>query len=177
MEDDFQTPSTEIPKLLGKIDEGFDLVYGVRDKERRFARSVASCMTSGLFQRAMNAPLAGSITSFRAFRADLMRDYRRSGPPAVFLHALLDWTAQKVASVSVEHRPRGTGKSNYSWRKLIAHAVNMITGLSVDSPHIPWLHFRRPHKIASTHKHCSHQLRILNVIFALTAALDILDGS
>jgi glycosyltransferase involved in cell wall biosynthesis len=132
MDDDFQTPPVEIPKLLGKIDEGFDLVYGARDKEQHgVARNLASCLTKWVVQHAMNAPLARSITSFRAFRTDLMRDYPRSGPPSVFIDALLDWTAQKVTSVSVRHSPRGAGKSNYSWRKLVTHAVNMVTGLSV----------------------------------------------
>jgi glycosyltransferase involved in cell wall biosynthesis len=132
MDDDFQTPPVEIPKLLSKIDEGFDLVYGARDREQHgLARNLASCVTKWLVQHAMNAPLARSITSFRSFRTDLMRDYPRNGPPTVLIDALLEWTAQKVTSVSVEHRPRGAGKSNYSWRKLLAHAVNMITGLSV----------------------------------------------
>ena len=58
-------------------------------------------------------------------------DYPRNGPPAVFIDALLDWTAQKVTSVPVEHRRRGTGKSNYSWSRLVKHAVNLVTGLSV----------------------------------------------
>jgi glycosyltransferase involved in cell wall biosynthesis len=132
LDDDFQTPPAEIPKLLSKIDEGFDLVYGARNKEQHgLARNLASCFTKWFVQRTMNAPLARSITSFRAFRTDLMRDYPRSGPPSIFIDALLDWTAQKVTSVSVEHRPRVTGKSNYSWSKLLTHTVNMVTGLSV----------------------------------------------
>jgi glycosyltransferase involved in cell wall biosynthesis len=132
LDDDFQTPPTEIPKLLSKIDEGFDLVYGARSKEQHGpARNLASRVTKLLVQHTMNAPLASSITSFRAFRRDLMRDYPRNGPPSIFIDALLDWTAQKITSVSVEHRPRETGKSTYSWSKLLTHSVNMVTGLSV----------------------------------------------
>jgi glycosyltransferase involved in cell wall biosynthesis len=132
MDDDFQTPPVEIPKLLGKLDEGFDLVYGARDREQHgLVRNLASRVTKWLVQHAMNARLARSITSFRAFRRDLMRDYPRSGPPAVLIDALLDWTAQKVTSVPVQHRPRGAGKSNYSWSKLMTHGVNLVTGLSV----------------------------------------------
>jgi glycosyltransferase involved in cell wall biosynthesis len=132
LDDDFQTPPTEIPKLLSKIDEGFDLVYGARNKEQHgLIRNQASRVTKWLVQHSMNAPLARSITSFRAFRRDLMRYYPRSDPPLVFIDALLDWTAQKITSVSVAHSPRMTGKSNYSWAKLLAHTVNMVTGLSV----------------------------------------------
>ena len=60
-----------------------------------------------------------------------MRDYPRSGSPSVLIDALLDWTAEKVTSVPVQHRPRGAGKSNYSWSKLMSHGVNLVTGLSV----------------------------------------------
>ena len=132
MDDDFQTPPMEIPKLLGKINEGYDLVYGARHKEQHsWARNVASCVTKWLVQHAINAAIARSITSFRAFRKDLMRDFPRNGPPSVFIDALLDWTAQRITSVSVEHHVRGTGKSTYSWSKLVKHAVNLVTGLSV----------------------------------------------
>lgn len=139
MDDDFQTPPVEIPKLLNKLDEGFDLVYGARNKERHgLARNLASCVTKWLVQHTMNAPLAGSITSFRAFRANMMRDYQRSGPPAVFIDAMLDWTPLKVTLVRVEHHRRGVGKSGYSWKKLVAHAVNLVTPAFVLSP-CKWL--------------------------------------
>ena len=132
LDDDFQTPPSEIPKLLNKLDEGFDLVYGARGKEQHgLARNLASWMTKWALQHTLRARLALSITSFRAFRTDPTRDYPRNGPPAVFIDALLDWTAQKVTSAPVEHRPLGSGKSNYSWSKLTRHAVNMITSLSV----------------------------------------------
>ncbi len=132
LDDDGQTPPVEIPKLLNKLDEGYDLVYGARDKEQHgLVRNLASCLTKWLVQYAMRARLARSITSFRAFRTDLLREYPRNGPPAVFIDALLDWSAQKVTSVLVEHRTRGTGKSTFSLAKLVKHAVNMVTGLSV----------------------------------------------
>ncbi len=132
LDDDGQTPPVEIPKLLNKLDEGYDLVYGARDKEQHgLVRNLASCLTKWLVQYAMRARLARSITSFRAFRTDLLREYPRNGPPSVFIDALLDWNAQKVTSVLVEHRTRGTGKSTFSFAKLVKHAVNMVTGLSV----------------------------------------------
>jgi undecaprenyl-phosphate 4-deoxy-4-formamido-L-arabinose transferase len=132
VDDDGQTPPVEIPKLLNKLDEGYDLVYGARDKEQHgLVRNLASRLTKSLVQYAMRARLARSITSFRAFRTDLLREYPHDGPPSVFIDALLDWNAQKVTSVLVEHRMRGTGKSTFSWTKLVNHAVNMVTGLSV----------------------------------------------
>jgi glycosyltransferase involved in cell wall biosynthesis len=68
LDDDFQTPATEIPKLLSKIDEGFDLVYGARHKEQHSpARNLASRLTKWLVQHTMNAPLArGCLRRFCA---------------------------------------------------------------------------------------------------------------
>jgi glycosyltransferase involved in cell wall biosynthesis len=132
LDDDFQTPPTEIPKLLRKLDEGFDLVYGAREKEQQgFARNIASSGTKWLMQYALNVPHARAVSSFRAFRSSLMRDYPRHLPPAAFLDALLGWTAQHVTSVPVVHNPRASGKSNYTWPKLIRHGVDMAMSLSV----------------------------------------------
>lgn len=132
LDDDFQTPPAEIPKLLQKLDEGFDLVYGTRDKEQHgLARNLASRAAKWLVQHALNVPYARSVSSFRAFRAALVRDYPRTAPPSVFIDALLGWTAQKVTSVPVLHKPRESGNSNYTWPKLIGHGINMATSLSV----------------------------------------------
>ena len=132
LDDDFQTPPTEIPKLLRKLDEGFDLVYGARGKEQHgFARNIASSGAKWLMQYALNVPHARAVSSSRAFRSNLMRDYPRDLPPAAFLDALLGWTAQHVTSVPVAHNPRASGKSNYTWPKLIRHGVDMAMSLSV----------------------------------------------
>jgi glycosyltransferase involved in cell wall biosynthesis len=132
LDDDSQTPASEIPKLLRKLDEGFDLVYGAREKEQHgFARNVASAGTKWLMQYALNVPYARAVSSFRAFRSSLTREYPRNLPPAAFLDALLGWTAQHVTAVPVVHNPRASGKSNYTWPKLIRHGVDMVMSLSV----------------------------------------------
>ena len=57
LDDDFQTPPTEIPKLLRKLDEGFDLVYGARGKEQHgFARNIASSGAKWLMQSLAECP-------------------------------------------------------------------------------------------------------------------------
>jgi glycosyltransferase involved in cell wall biosynthesis len=132
LDDDSQTPPAEIPKLLRKLDEGFDLVYGAREKEQHgLARNLASSGTKWLMQYTLNVPHARSVSSFRAFRSSLTRDYPRNLPPAAFLDALLGWTAQDVTSVPVAHNPRASGTSNYTWPKLFRHGVDMAMSLSV----------------------------------------------
>ena len=103
----FRLRPAEIPKLLHKLDEGFDLVYGARNKEQHgLARNIASSgvKVADAAPRS-NVPHTRSVSSFRAFRSHLMRDYPRNPPPAAFLDALLGWTAQHVTSVPVVHNP------------------------------------------------------------------------
>ena len=143
LDDDFQNPPEEIPKLLAKIDEGYDLVYGTRQRERHgWARNMASRISKKLVQWTMKAPTAGSITSFRAFRAEIVQHGVQENPAAVFIDALLYWGTQKIASVPVLHDARLVGRSNYSWAKLVSHGFDMVTGLSSGPLHLAsWLGF------------------------------------
>src|SRR5438094_457075 len=50
--------------------------------------------------------------------------------PHVLLDVLLSWGTANFAAVTVEHDPRRAGASNYTFRKLLAHAVNLLTGFS-----------------------------------------------
>ena len=64
LDDDGQTPPVEIPKLLNKLDEGYDLVYGARHKEQHgLVRNLASRLTKWLVQYAMRARL-GALHNF-----------------------------------------------------------------------------------------------------------------
>lgn len=132
IDDDFQTPPSEIGTLLAKLEEGYDLVYGTREREQHgWARNLASQGAKWVLQNMMNVPSATAISSFRAFRRSLMGSYSQQAPPEVFLDALLAWNAQRIASITVRHCPRPRGRSNYSWPKLAAHGINMVTGFSV----------------------------------------------
>ena len=68
LDDDFQTPPTEIPKLLRKLEEGFDLVYGGRKKEQHgLARNIASSGVKWLMRYALNVSHARAVSSSGPF--------------------------------------------------------------------------------------------------------------
>jgi len=78
----------------------------------------------------MGAETAASVSAFRALRTgtrDAFVDFRG---PFVSLDVLLTWDTDRFASVQVRHDSRGTGTSNYTFRMLVSHAVNMLTGFS-----------------------------------------------
>ncbi|WP_198682996.1 glycosyltransferase family 2 protein [Peristeroidobacter agariperforans] len=131
MDDDLQHPVSEISLLLQALLQGHDVVYGSsNDNQHDLWRNVASRMTKLALQRAMGASSASQVSAFRAFPTrlrDAFHDYRS---PSVSIDALLTWATTRFTAVSVKHAPRLSGTSNYTVRKLITHAFNLMTGFS-----------------------------------------------
>jgi undecaprenyl-phosphate 4-deoxy-4-formamido-L-arabinose transferase len=131
IDDDLQNPPTEVPKLLTKLSEGYDVVYGTPLKESHgFMRDVASRITKIALQNAMGAETAKNVSAFRVFRSKLRVAFERYSGPYVSIDVLLTWSTQSFAAIPVQNPPRSGGVSGYTTRKLITHAMNMLTGFS-----------------------------------------------
>jgi undecaprenyl-phosphate 4-deoxy-4-formamido-L-arabinose transferase len=132
IDDDLQNPPGEIPKLLAKLEEGFDVVYGTPEREQHgILRDFASIITKMVLQNAMGAGIARNISAFRVFRTAVRQAFAEYHGPFVSIDVLLTWGTTRFAATRVCHEPRREGVSGYSLRKLIAHALNMMTGFSV----------------------------------------------
>jgi glycosyltransferase involved in cell wall biosynthesis len=132
LDDDLQNPPEEIPKLLGKLSEGYDVVYGYPDHDSHgLLRALASKITKLTLQRAMGADTASRISSFRVFRTSIRDAFENYRGWFVSIDVLLGWGAGCFTAVPVRNPPRAFGRSNYTLAKLISHALNMITGFSV----------------------------------------------
>jgi glycosyltransferase involved in cell wall biosynthesis len=131
LDDDLQNPPEEIPKLLAKLGEGFDVVYGKPDREQHGVwRDLASLITKFTLQKAMGAGTARAVSAFRAFRASLSPSFGDYRGAFVSIDCLLTWGTSRFTTVTVRHDPRTIGQSNYSFRKLLVHSLNMMTGFS-----------------------------------------------
>ena len=131
MDDDLQNPPNEIAALHAKLSEGYDVVYGTPLKETHgFLRDLASQITKRVLQNAMGASTASKVSAFRIFRTHLRDSFANYNGPYVSLDVLLTWGTDKFTAIPVEHKPRLAGESNYTWIKLITHALNMVTGFS-----------------------------------------------
>jgi glycosyltransferase involved in cell wall biosynthesis len=131
MDDDLQNPPAEIPRLLAKLEEGYDVVYGTpRRQQHGLLRNLASSVTKLALQSAMGAETARSVSAFRAFRSEVREAFAEYRGAFVSIDVLLTWGTQHFAAIPVECRPRTIGVSHYTVGKLIAHALNMITGFS-----------------------------------------------
>lgn len=132
VDDDLQHPPEEIPGLLSKLSEGFDVVYGAPRRERHgFFRDIASQITKITLQGAMGVKIARNVSAFRVFRAHIIPAFDEYRGPFVSIDVLLTWGTKRFAVVRVEHAGRHAGKSNYNFRTLVMHAFNMMTGFSV----------------------------------------------
>lgn len=132
LDDDLQHPPEEIPKLLSRLNEGYDVVYGTPHAEQHgLLRDLASQLTKLALQSAMGAQVARRVSAFRVLRTQLRDAFASYQGASVSIDVLLTWATTRFDSVTVEHRPRQFGTSNYSIGKLITHALNMTTGFGV----------------------------------------------
>ena len=131
MDDDLQHPPEELSKLLETLNTGYDVVYGVPQHEQHgFWRDMASQITKFVLQNAMGAEVARNISAFRVFRTPLRDAFASYQGAFVSLDVLLTWGTTRFAAHTVRHDPRLSGKSHYTLKKLILHALNMLTGFS-----------------------------------------------
>jgi undecaprenyl-phosphate 4-deoxy-4-formamido-L-arabinose transferase len=131
MDDDLQHPVSEIPVVLSKLQEGYDVVYGTPHQETHgLLRNLASQLTKLALRDVMGVENARSVSAFRAFKTSLRDGFADYRNPSVSIDVLLTWATSKFAAVPVRHEARSTGQSNYTLSKLVTHAFNLLTGFS-----------------------------------------------
>lgn len=131
LDDDLQHPPEEIPRLLKKMEEGYDVVYG-RPSERHHKvwRNIGSRVLKSSLKIVLGAEMGKNSSAFRAFRTILKRGFENFKDAQLSIDVLLSWSAAKVTSIPVRHEERKAGRSGYTIRKLMILTFNMITGYS-----------------------------------------------
>jgi len=124
---DLQNPPEEIPLLVAKMDEGYDVV-GTRRKNRQdpLFRKIAS--------RLINRVAGGSMTDYgcmlRAYRREVVDQIGQCREISSFIPLLATLFAKKVTEIDVEHAERARGATKYGLRKLISLQFDLVTGFS-----------------------------------------------
>jgi glycosyltransferase involved in cell wall biosynthesis len=128
MDDDLQNPPEEMPKLLAKLNEGYDVVYGVaRKRQQGWFKSLVSAILKRSIAYVMGQHAVRDIGAFKVFRADLRKSFDSFSSPDVLVDVLLSWGTNRFAAVTVEEAPRTVGKSNYNFFKLIKVSLLVLT--------------------------------------------------
>lgn len=131
MDDDLQHPPEEIPKLLAVLAQGHDVIYGTAQRHPHgFWRDTAARFTKLALQSALGAETARKVSPFRAFRTQLRDAFAQYQSPFVSIDVLLTWGTTRFTAVPVQYDPRPVGRSQYTFRQLVTHALNMMTGFS-----------------------------------------------
>lgn len=131
MDDDLQHPPEEIPKLLAKLDEGYDVVYGApQNLPHSWWRNLSSVIIKKLLIWAMGIGTFREVSAFRAFRTELRKSFSGFQSPDVILDVLLCWGTTRFAAAPVRHELRKVGSSTYTMRTLFNYAALLITGFS-----------------------------------------------
>jgi undecaprenyl-phosphate 4-deoxy-4-formamido-L-arabinose transferase len=131
MDDDLQHPPEEIPKLLRVLSQGYDVVYGTPEREQHgLGRALASLTTKIALRNVVGAEIARQVSAFRAFRRQVTNAFRQYEGAFVSIDVLLTWGTNRFAAVKVHHEARKQGASGYTFRKLVTHSMNMMTGFS-----------------------------------------------
>lgn len=131
LDDDFQNPPEEIPKLLRSIESSeLDVVYGsYSHKEHSLGRNIASWIVNTFFRAVFQTRV--TVTSFRIVRREIIESILSYSLNFTYIDGLLAWNTQRIGEVEVEHHPRREGRSGYSLRKLLVLALNLLTNFSV----------------------------------------------
>lgn len=131
LDDDLQNPPEEIPALLAGLDRGSDVVYGVPERQQHgLLRNLASRVTKLALRDVLGASTAPSVSAFRAFHTTLRESFADYRSQFVSIDVLLTWGARRFDAVVVRHDERRLGESNYTFRRLVVHSLNMLTGFS-----------------------------------------------
>jgi glycosyltransferase involved in cell wall biosynthesis len=122
MDGDLQHAPEEIPKLLSKLDEGYDIVSGWREQrvDGYWTRRVPSKIANWLMARLSGVSLHDFGTTFKAYRAPVIKQIRLYGDLHRFIPALASWNGARIAEVPIANIPRPQNKSHYglsrTWR-------------------------------------------------------------
>lgn len=129
MDQDLQHPPEEIPSLLAKLEEGYDVVYGSPKKlPQGFIRNLLTANIKRILASVMGVSSVRNISAFRAFRTDLRDSFKNFQSPTLTLDVLLSWGTIRFTSVQVNIEQGN--HSNYSFASLVRVAVLILTGYS-----------------------------------------------
>lgn len=129
MDADLQNDPADIPMLLDKIDEGYDLVSGWRydRKDKWLSRRLPSILANKLISWATDVTLNDYGCTLKAIRQEVVQNITLYGELHRFIPAVASWMGVRIAEVKVNHRARVAGESKYGISRVIRVLLDLIT--------------------------------------------------
>lgn len=125
---DMQNDPRDIPRLLEKLDEGFDLVSGWRKdrKDAKLTRNFPSWLANRLISRISGVKLNDYGCTLKAYRRSIVEDIRLYGEMHRFLPIYASWAGARTTELAVNHNPRKHGESKYGLKRVIKVPLDLI---------------------------------------------------
>jgi len=129
MDGDLQHAPEEIPKLLAKLSEGYDIVSGWREQrvDNLWTRRLPSRIANWLMAKLSGVSLHDFGTTFKAYRAPVIKRIRLYGDLHRFIPALASWGGARIAEVPIANIPRPQNQSHYGLSRTWRVAADLIT--------------------------------------------------
>ncbi|HSC91122.1 MAG TPA: glycosyltransferase family 2 protein [Gaiellaceae bacterium] len=128
LDGDLQDDPAEIPRLLAKLEEGFDLVTGWKVRRRDpLPRRVLSRIFNGATSAVSGIRLHDMNCGLKAFRSEVVRGVDLYGELHRFLPVLAHYEGYRVGELPVNHRPRGHGRSRYGPERYLRGFFDLLT--------------------------------------------------
>jgi len=129
MDSDRQNDPNDIPMMLDKINEGYDLVSGWRfnRQDAWLSRKLPSKLANGLISIITGVKLHDYGCSLKAFRKEIIDNLRLYGEMHRFIPAIASWMGVHIAEVKVNHRARVAGTSKYGISRTFRVILDLVT--------------------------------------------------
>lgn len=132
LDDDGQTPASETYRLVDKINEGYDVVFGhYEHSKQHLFRRFGTYVNKKMAEMIIGQPKTLYTTSFFIMRKFIVDEIVKYSHPFAYIGGLIFRATKNLANVDIEHRERIEGKSNYTLSGLIALWINGFTAFSV----------------------------------------------
>ncbi len=129
MDGDLQNDPADIPQLLNKLEDGYDVVSGWRkDRQDPFlTRRLPSVIANRIISRITGVSLHDYGCSLKTYRREVVENVKLYGEMHRFIPALASWMGIQVAEVPVRHHPRQFGQSKYGLSRTIRVILDLLT--------------------------------------------------
>ncbi len=126
---DLQNDPADIPKMIARLDEGFDVVSGWRKKrhDNAVTRLLPSKIANWLISRITGVKLHDYGCTLKVYRREVIEETKLYGEMHRFIPALASWSGARIAEMPVNHRPRTTGKTKYGLGRTLKVVLDLIT--------------------------------------------------
>jgi dolichol-phosphate mannosyltransferase len=125
---DLQDDPAEIPRLLAKLDEGFDLVSGWKTRRRDpLSRRILSRIFNRVTSAFSGVRMHDMNCGLKAYRAEVVHGLRLYGELHRFIPVLAHYRGYRIAELPVNHRPREHGRSRYGVERYVRGFLDLLT--------------------------------------------------